>query len=288
MWRNPFVEKNGERCTRREMGRWREGGRIELMGGKESQVKIRSIGSRLGDRGRAGGARGDREAVVVAREEAGGRSGWWRTTGSGGRRNRAGSGRVAQVFEREAGGVHGAAGVRAAGELPRRGNGKWIGRRCRRRGRSLWVRGMKRRRGNRNAVAGIWRKYCGWSEWAAGQLFCAGGSLAAGGAGDCPAAAGAGSGSRSGALLLIRCSLHSAEWIVDQQLATFDSDDLANALKQMEEAVANSCVSMGLRYGARVSRKTDCSANTIAAHKREQLLRLAKSLTLGVRQPPFR
>jgi len=27
-----------------------------------------------------------------------------------------------------------------------------------------------------------------------------------------------------------------AEWIVDQQLATFDSDDLANALKQMEEA----------------------------------------------------
>jgi amino acid adenylation domain-containing protein/thioester reductase-like protein len=71
---DPYVEESGQRMYRTgEMGRWGEGGRIELMGGKESQIKIRGHRIELGEIEEGlEEHEGIGEAVVVAREEEGG------------------------------------------------------------------------------------------------------------------------------------------------------------------------------------------------------------------------
>jgi amino acid adenylation domain-containing protein len=239
---DPFVEKNGERMYQTgEMGRWREGGRIELMGGKESQVKIRSHRIEVGEieEGLEEHA-GIGEAVVVAREEAGGEKrlvAYYRVVEGEGTELGAEelrkylSGKLAEYMV--------PAGYVRLEKLPRRGNGE-VDRKAlpAPEGEAYGVRGYEAPEGEiETAVAGIWREVLRVERVGRQDNFFAlgGASLLAV---QVIARLRQGLGVEVGvdALFAHPVLAAFAEWIVDQQLATFDSDDLANALKQMEEA----------------------------------------------------
>ena len=70
--------------------RWRAGRELEYLGRRDHQVKVRGYRIELGEVEAALVAHaGVREAVVVARADGPGRSGWWRTWWARGARRRA-------------------------------------------------------------------------------------------------------------------------------------------------------------------------------------------------------
>ena len=116
--RDPFSEAPDARMYR--TGDWGAGwrtGTIEFLGRNDFQVKIRGFRIELGEieARLATSTQACREAVVLAREDAPGTSGWWRTTPARSRGLRRLDRELRAHLRRDAAGVHGAGGVRAAG-----------------------------------------------------------------------------------------------------------------------------------------------------------------------------
>ena len=167
---DPYVGERGGRMYRTgDLGRWVRRGTLDLVGRNDFQVKVRGYRIELGEiEARLEEHEGVREAVVVAREDAAGERrvvAYW----VGAEEVR--SGAAAGAPGGASAGVHGAGGVRAAGEAAADARtGSWTVGRCRRRRGRRTARGATRRRWGRwrRRWRRSGRRCCGSSGWGGG------------------------------------------------------------------------------------------------------------------------